>query len=140
MHLLASTDFALRALLFLATDPERLVNTETMSRDLEISRNHLQKVVQALVAGGFARTLKGPHGGVRLARPATEIRIGAVVRHFEERQPIVACFAPEGQCVIEPICGLKGVLAGAQNQYYDFLNGYTLEDCLRSQRFLSPAP
>lgn len=131
MHLMSSTDFALRTLLFLASEPEQLVNTEAMAQALDVSRNHLQKVVQTLVAGGFVRTVKGAKGGVLLARPATEIRVGAVVRHFEARQPIVACFAPDGQCVVEPLCGLKGVLASAQGQYFRFLDDYSIADCLR---------
>lgn len=140
MRLMSATDFALRTLLYLAREPERLMNTDLLSRDLEISRNHLQKVVQALVAGGFVRTVKGARGGVLLARPASEIRIGAVVRWFEERQPIVACFAEGGSCVIEPGCGLKHLLAEAQSNYFQFLEAHTVADCLRpSPQRLPPA-
>ena len=41
------------------------------------------KVVQHLAAREFVVTLRGPRGGLRLARPAQQIRIGEVVRGTE---------------------------------------------------------
>lgn len=132
MRLMAATDFALRTLMFLADDPDRLFNTDELAQTLQISRNHLQKVVQALVAGNFVRTIKGARGGVLLAHPAADIRVGAVVRWFEEKQPIVECFQPDGgNCTLRPRCGLKHALSGAQEQYFSYLEDFTIADCLR---------
>lgn len=130
MRLLTATDFALRTLMRLAAEPERHLNTEELAADLAISRNHLQKVVQTLADAGFVRTLRGAKGGVTLGHPAGEIQIGAVVRWFEREQGVVECFRPDGQqCVLDPGCRLKGMLAGAREAFLRHLDQFTLADC-----------
>ena len=54
MRLLASTDFALRALMRLAAEPDRHMNTEELAREIGVPHNHLQKLVQALAEAGLA--------------------------------------------------------------------------------------
>ena len=75
MRLLAATDFALRALMRLAAEPERRMSTEELARELGLSRNHLHKLVQALAAEGLVATQRGAQGGVTLAQPPDQIRI-----------------------------------------------------------------
>ena len=131
MRLLASTDFALRLLMRLAADPARHRTTEDLAQAVGVPRNHLQKVVQALAEAGLVRTLRGAHGGVLLARPAAEIRLGAVVRRLEGGQALVECFrADGGACCLAPDCRLRGVLAGAREAFLGTLDRTTLADCL----------
>ncbi len=132
MRLLTATDFALRTLMRLAAEPDRHLNTEELARDLAISRNHLQKVVQTLADAGFVRTLRGAKGGVMLGRPAGEIQVGAVVRWFERDQEVVECFRSDGgHCSLTPYCDLKGMLAGAREAFLRHLDRFTLADCSR---------
>ncbi len=135
MRLLSSTDFALRVLMYLAEEPDRLVNTEQLAKDLNISRNHLHKVVQSLVAGGFVHTIRGAKGGVKLSHVPSKIKIGAVVRSFEAKQAMVECFhADGGQCTIKSKCGLRGVLAKAQKTFFSHLDKVTIADCLKPKK------
>ncbi len=128
MRLLASTDYALRTLLRLAANPEGASNTEVLAREVGVPRNHLHKVVQALVEGGFVRTTRGAGGGVRLAKPRAEIRMGAVVRHFEAEQVLVDCFRGDGgSCPLLAACRLKAQLARAQAAFLAELDRLTLE-------------
>jgi Rrf2 family nitric oxide-sensitive transcriptional repressor len=131
MRLLAATDFALRALMRLAAEPERRLSTEVLARELGLSRNHLHKVVQTLAAEGLVATQRGAQGGVVLAVPPESIRIGAVVRRMEEGQAIVECFRDDGgACSLTPRCRLKGVLAGAEHAFYRALDAVSLADCV----------
>jgi Rrf2 family nitric oxide-sensitive transcriptional repressor len=131
MRLLASTDLALRVLMRLAATPDRHVSTDALARELALSRHHLHKIVQYLVDAGFVRTIRGARGGVMLARAATQIRIGQVIRGHEEDQALVECFrADGGACTLLPQCRLRGMLAGAKNLFYRYLDRYTLADCL----------
>ena len=83
MRLTVFSDYALRVLAYLARHPDRFVTIQEIAGHYGISGNHLMKVAQHLAAGGFVLTLRGPRGGLRLARPAQEIRIGDVVRRTE---------------------------------------------------------
>src|SRR6516162_6485929 len=84
MRLLVSTDLALRVLMRLSAAPDQHISTDVLARELQVSRNHLHKIVQYLTDAGLVRTIRGARGGVMLARPAAEIRVGDVVRDHEE--------------------------------------------------------
>ncbi|NMJ43350.1 Rrf2 family transcriptional regulator [Roseomonas sp. JC162] len=131
MRLLAATDFALRALMRLAAEPERRMSTEELARELGLSRNHLHKLVQALAAEGLVATQRGAQGGVTLALPPDQIRIGEVVRRMERDQALVECFrADGGGCSLTARCRLKAALAGAEFAFYRALDAVSLADCL----------
>jgi Rrf2 family nitric oxide-sensitive transcriptional repressor len=133
MRLLASTDFALRILMLLGRGgPEDTTNVETLAQRLGgLSRNHLHKIVQELASLGIVRTSRGAGGGVRLAKPAHEVKIGALVRALESDQVMVECFrADHGECTLERGCRLRPMLRRARESFYETLDGYTLADCL----------
>ena len=135
MRLLTSTDLALRVLMRLSAEPDDHVSTDVLARELAVSRNHLHKIVQYLTEVGLVRTIRGARGGVMLARPAREIRVGEVVRGREQDQSLVECFRPDGgACTLLPRCRLRGMLAAAKDAFYQHLDRYTLADCLAEPR------
>jgi Rrf2 family transcriptional regulator, nitric oxide-sensitive transcriptional repressor len=137
VRLLASTDYALRILMLLGQDaPEGTMNVPALAERLGgLSRNHLHKIVQELAALGVVRTVRGASGGVRLAKPARDVGIGALVRALEADQAVVECFrADHGCCSLEPGCRLRPMLKKAQENFYETLDDYTLADCLPGRR------
>jgi Rrf2 family nitric oxide-sensitive transcriptional repressor len=139
MRLLTSTDFALRVLMRLSATPDAHVSTDTLARELVISRNHLHKIVQYLAEAGLVRTIRGAHGGAMLARPAGEIKVGEVIRSHEQDQALVECFrADGGACNLLPRCRLRGMLDAAKNAFYQHLDRYTLADCLARSNLSGP--
>ncbi len=131
MRLLVSTDLALRVLMRLAAAPDEHVSTDVLARELMVSRHHLHKIVQHLTEASLVRTIRGARGGVMLARPAADIRVGDVVRRQEADQALVECFRDDGgACTLLPRCGLRGMLAAAKDVFYRHLDRYTLADCL----------
>jgi Rrf2 family nitric oxide-sensitive transcriptional repressor len=131
MRLLTSTDFALRVLMRLSAEPDAHLSTDTLARELVISRNHLHKIVHFLTEAGLVRTIRGARGGVMLARPASEIKVGEVIRSREQDQALVECFRRDaGACTLLPCCRLRGMLNDAKNAFYQHLDRYTLADCI----------
>lgn len=129
MRLLASTDFALRVLMRLAQDGARHRSTEVLAREIGVPRNHVQKIVQELVSAGLVKTLRGAHGGVMLAQPPGEIRLGAVVRRFEQGQALVECFRTDGgACGLSPNCRLRGILSRSREAFLAVLDSATLAE------------
>ena len=118
------SDYALRVLIYLAARPEELSAINDISRAYGISQNHLMKVVSDLAGNGYVTSLRGRNGGIRLAMPAKDIRVGAVVRHTEQDLELVDC---DG-CVIAPVCGLPGAFHEAVRAFLAVLDGYTLAD------------
>jgi Rrf2 family nitric oxide-sensitive transcriptional repressor len=130
MRLTSFTDFGLRALMRMASDPDRAFSTAELAEEFGVSRNHLTKAIAALANAGFVQTRRGGGGGARLARPAAEIGLGDVVRVLERGQPLVECFqADGGACTITDQCRLKGFLAGAEQAFLADLDRRSLADC-----------
>ncbi|TCM83543.1 Rrf2 family transcriptional regulator [Rhodovulum steppense] len=135
MRLTQFTDFGLRALMRLAGRPERGFATAELAEEFGVSRHHLAKVVARLAAAGLVETRRGGGGGLRLARPAAEIRLGEVVRLLEADQALVECFAADGgACTLTPDCRLKGRLARAEAAFLAELDRATLADCAWAPR------
>ncbi len=124
MKLTRYTDDALRVLMHLAARPERLSSIGEIARSYGISQNHLMKVVHDLRKAGYVAAVRGRTGGIRLAKPPSEINIGEVVRHTEEGFDLVDC----GSCIIAPACGLTGVLGEALRAFMHTLDRHTLAD------------
>jgi Rrf2 family nitric oxide-sensitive transcriptional repressor len=137
MHLTRYTDNALRCLTVLALEPEQLMTVPAIARRMRMSEDHLAKVVGALARLGYVETVQGRGGGVRLARPATQIRVGGLVREIEENFTLVECFNPEqNQCPIAPACVLAGTLHRALDAFLAVLDEVCLADLVRHPRGL----
>ncbi len=68
----------------------------------------------------------------------SQINIGEVVRKTEEDFYLVECFnCATNQCVITPVCRLKGVLHEALDAYLKVLDSYTLADFVVNNKGLS---
>ena len=133
MRLLASTDIALRVLMLLANEPEgHHLSVEALADALGgLSRHHLHKIVQDLTRIGVTRTIRGAAGGVLLALPPSDIRLGSVVRKLEAEQSLVECFRPEGcRCTLLPGCRLRWMLDQSRDSFYETLDRNSLADCL----------
>lgn len=147
MRLTLHTDFALRLLMLLALEPDTLHTIEEVATRYRISKNHLMKVAQTLVQKGFVESVRGRSGGLRLAKPADRINLGAVVRTTEDSLTLVECFDREtNTCVVAPACGLRGPLDEALAAFFAVLNKYSLADLVsnpatyrRMERLLSVA-
>jgi Rrf2 family nitric oxide-sensitive transcriptional repressor len=133
MQLTTFTDYTLRTLIYLAIEDSRRATIAEIADAYGIAENHLTKVVLLLGQAGDVETLRGRGGGLRLARPAAEISIGAVVRRTEPGLALAPCMGT-GACVITPACGLRPVLAEALDAFLAVLDRYTLADLLDRSR------
>lgn len=135
MQLTIQTDYALRTLMYLASRDDRATVAEVAAL-FDISANHVAKVVNQLSRFGYIRSVRGLGGGIELAVPLTEIRLGEVIERFEGNLHLLECVGTEGVCVIQPFCKLKGVLAEAERLQREYLNSVTLADVAPSRRQL----
>lgn len=83
MRLNKSTSHAVRILIDCAKAEGRLIKVAEIAQRLDITQQNAFKIVHLLSKAGFLASVRGRHGGVRLARSAAKIRIGDVVRSIE---------------------------------------------------------
>jgi Rrf2 family nitric oxide-sensitive transcriptional repressor len=134
MKLTHYSDYSLRVLIYLGVRNDRLVTISEIAESYDISRNHVVKVVHHLGRLGYVDTLRGKHGGMRLAQNPEHINVGKLVRETEASLQIVECFGDDNACVLSPVCVLKSVLNEALGAFLATLDNYTLKDLIK------PAP
>ncbi len=128
MQLDKFSDYALRILIALAAHaPDKLAATN-IAQMYGISENHLAKIATQLAKHEFVISERGRGGGLTLARSASDINIGEVLRALKKDAPVVECFAANANCAILPACGLRLPLAEAQQAFFAVLDRYSLKD------------
>jgi Rrf2 family nitric oxide-sensitive transcriptional repressor len=128
VRLTTMTDYALRLLMYLAQQPDRLCTIAEAAQAHGISEAHLMKVTHHLGLLGWIETVRGKGGGMRLARAPHEIGLGEVVRDMEPDFHLVECFSTGNTCVRTGDCALTGVLHSALQDFLARLDGVTLAD------------
>ena len=128
MRLTLYTDYAVRMLMFVALRDGQRGTIREIAAAYGISRNHLMKVAHNLQREGYLTTTRGKGGGLQLALPPDQIRLGTLVRTMEPDMILAECFGPCNQCVITPNCRLKYVLDDALRAFLAKLDEFTLED------------
>ena len=130
MRLTNFSDYALRVLMYAASQGDRLITIEETADIYGISRAHLMKVVNQLTRAGYLKAVRGRSGGLTLARSPNRINVGEVLRATEPDFALVECFTPDNRCVITSRCRLRGALKEALGAFAETLDRYTLADLL----------
>ena len=134
MQLTLYTDYSLRVLLYLGLKNDRATIDE-IAKSFRVSRTHLVKVVHALGRRGYVRSVRGPRGGISLARDPAKIRLGRFVYETEARFDLVECFDREhNTCPIAGVCHLEKLLLSARTQFLSTLDRSTLADLIGNAR------
>jgi len=129
MRLTVMTDYAMRLLMYVARQPDRLCTIPEVAEAHGISEAHLRKITHRLGQLGVLHTVRGVGGGIRLGQPAERINIGAVIREMESDWSLVDCHvSADNRCVLSGRCALAGVLDGALASFLHHLDQYTLAD------------
>jgi len=135
MRLTKFTGHAIRILIDCAQADGALVKVAALSDRLEITQQNVFKIVNMLVRAGFIASMRGRHGGVKLARPAHAIRIGDVVRATE-----VTHMEVEGATGAARDRGVNRVLDNALGAFIEVLDQHTIADMLKGGAAVAAKP
>jgi Rrf2 family transcriptional regulator, nitric oxide-sensitive transcriptional repressor len=137
MRLTLWTDYALRALIYVGAKNGAPSTIAEIAESFGVSRTHLMKIVNRLAQQGYLDTVRGRGGGIRLARAAAAISVGAVVRDTEQEIAVMGCLSETGFCRIEGCCVLRRALREATRAFLAVLDDYSLADLLAPGRTLA---
>ena len=132
MRLTTKTNLAARVLMACAANEGVTLRTAQIARACNASVNHLLQVVNELQAHGFVQTIRGRSGGLHLARPASQVSMGAVFRLFEANHPFAECFdLRTNTCPLHGACRLRSYIARAVEAFYHEMDMVTLQDLVK---------
>ncbi len=133
MHLSKKAEYALRATIHLGMAAE--VGRPTVSGAELAEANRLplkfvERILQELREAGFVETQRGKFGGYSLAKPASEIGIGQLVRLMDGRLAPICCASENAYqpctCPDEDHCGLRMIMIDVRNAIAAIMDRYTV--------------
>ncbi len=101
------TDYALRAICFMAKSKVKIVSVSELVRQLKIPRPFLRKNLQILEKKGLLKSYKGKGGGFALGPSADKIFIIDLIKIFQGPFKLNECFFKKHICPNTRSCGLK---------------------------------
>ena len=108
--------YGLKALVHLANLPSgQVALASDIARFEDIPKKFLDTILNDLRNAGFVHTKKGPGGGYMLARPASEISAGEVIRSLGGPVVTLACanrtaFVPCDDCTDAETCAVRSLM------------------------------
>ncbi|MEX2473413.1 MAG: Rrf2 family transcriptional regulator [Gemmatimonadota bacterium] len=127
MRLSRYTDIGLRALMYIAAQG-RNVSAREVAEAFHMSRDHVTKSMQGLVALGTLSSTPGRYGGFEMDADPRSVRLGDLVRRLEPNLAIAECFTEESTCPLTDACELSAALYEAREAFFRSLDRYTLAD------------
>lgn len=99
------TDYAVRTILHLASVGDDVaVTVRDIARLRHLPLSFVRRIVARLGAAGILETTRGMGGGVRLARPATDITMFDVLDAMEGGVTLNPCVASPHTCPLSDAC------------------------------------
>jgi Rrf2 family protein len=87
----STAEYALRAVVFLATQGEKLSSSHVIAEVTKVPAGYLSKVLKDLADAGVVTSQRGPRGGFSLAKPADQLTVLDVINAVDRIQRIRKC-------------------------------------------------
>ena len=133
MNLSKRSEYALRALIDLGIARELgrpILQVGELVAKEKLPVKFLEQILTQLRVAGFVETKRGKLGGYSLAKPASRIKIGAVIRLLDGPLAPIACVSQTAYqrctCPDEAHCGLRMLMLDVRNSIARILDRSTL--------------
>ena len=135
MKLSTRARYGTRALLDLAIHG---VNGPVLLKDIarrqEVSLWYLERLITPLIAAGMVRSVRGPRGGVWLAKPPRQIKLSEVIQVLEGSIALVDCVDAPEICPRSDSCAARDVWSEVKKVMDEILESTTLQDLVERQK------
>ena len=133
MLLTRASEYALLSLIVLARN-EAPVDVDTLSKELDISKSFLAKILQSLAKADIIKSFKGAHGGFAMNAESMNSSLLHILSAVEAKTPSVFdCSNNKEDCPSNQAssCSLWPILNRLQGKIDTFLDSLTLADIIK---------
>lgn len=132
LQLTRDGEYAVRAVIFLAAQPEGKVSLiNEISEEQEVPKSYLSKIMQHLTRAGLVKSRRGAKGGFTLARAADTITLRETIEAVEGPIFLNVCLIKKGECHRDDLCPVHPVWKEAQKKLMEVLEGKTMADLVK---------
>ncbi|MFB6367787.1 RrF2 family transcriptional regulator [Paenibacillus elgii] len=126
-------EYALRALLVLAQNPNQVIAISELSHKTLVTVQYLEKILLQLKKMNYVDSKRGLQGGYFLKSPPENIFIGEVIRYLEGPLAPMSCASVTAYepCELEETCLLKPLWMLVREVVAYVLDQTTLDDLIK---------
>jgi Rrf2 family transcriptional regulator, iron-sulfur cluster assembly transcription factor len=121
------TDYAVRCVLYLAGDEERVSNVTEVSKAVHVPKSFLAKIFQKLTKAGLVESIRGMNGGFRLAKKPSDISLLDVMSAIQGPADINLCAVDSRKCRKSAMCSVHPVWTELRQIVNDRLRAQTID-------------
>lgn len=132
MEITKKTEYAVCALVELASNPGEYISSKTIAARQDIPANFLPQIVALLGTAGWVMGVRGPGGGIRLEVDPNSISVNDVIELIEGPIAISKCMSHEFSCNRDGRCPMQPVWKEAQEAFVDVLRRRTIGDLVQT--------
>jgi len=131
-------DYALKIILDLALRHGQVNSIKDISKRQDIPEKFLEQIITLLKGAGFVKTIRGPKGGVLLAKEPSQITMGDIVRLTEGPTSPITCVSRScyAKCSYEDKCAFKPVFENVRDKTNEIIDKTTFEELAFKSRQL----
>ncbi len=126
------TDYAVRALRYLAQSDDAAVSVARMAPELGVPRPYLRRILQELARHGILQSFRGRRGGFRLNRRPEEIMLTDVIELFQGELDFASCVVRGELCRNAPTCPLRRTIKDVEELAVERLEQTSLASLLQA--------
>lgn len=127
------TDYAVRALIFITKQKEKIVSVSDLVKELKIPKPFLRKILQILNKHEILNSYKGKGGGFVLARSPKKIFLIGLMRIFQGSLKFNECFLKKKICPNIRKCILRKKIDRIEKYAINQLNSITINSLLNKK-------
>jgi Rrf2 family protein len=140
MKLSTRARYGTRALLDLAIhQDEAPVSLKDIAHRQQISLQYLEHLITPLINAGLVRSVRGPKGGVSLARKPEKIKMSEIMQLLEGSISVVECVDDPKLCDRSESCVTRDVWDEVNKAMNGVLEATTLANLVERQKTKKPA-
>jgi len=121
------TDYAIRALGYIAKNDGRIISITEIVKELDQPRPFLRKLLQILNQKGILKSFRGKDGGFKLALKPEDITLVGIMEIFQGKFKLKDCLLKKKICPNKSTCLLKAKLDKIERYMEEELRTTTLK-------------
>ncbi|MDZ7843983.1 MAG: Rrf2 family transcriptional regulator [Anaerolineales bacterium] len=128
MRFQATTEYAIRALVYLAKHPEKRLSARALHEALDIPYKYLSRLMSSLAEAGLVSVTYGKHGGYQVTRDLDTIYLYQIAEKVEGLEDYDRCLLGFPECSDHNPCVLHDRWVSRREEIKAMLYETTLAD------------
>jgi Rrf2 family protein len=128
-----SAEYGIRAVLYIASNQNKLIALRDISKELKVPHHFLAKIVQKLVKAGIIKSKKGKKGGLRLGKKPSKLKIIEVISIIDGEAIFKECVLGLPDCSDKKPCAVHTYWKNIRDEIIKMFSERTIQELIEGE-------